>query len=89
MVNNTCARGVHDGVPNLLALRIASDNAVYHWRFACFCMREVFPDGIDLDVLHVVHVYEFFIDIGAIRARVNKGRVNFARLVADLYRAKK
>ena len=47
-------------------------------------MRIVLPNGVDFDILRVVHINKFFVNIGAVSARMVQRGVDFARLVADL-----
>ena len=44
------------------------------------------PDGVHLDVFHVINIDEFFVNIGAIGTRMAERRIDLAGLVSDLER---
>ena len=61
-----------DDVPNFLAFSVASDNPINDGRLPRFRVRVILTNGVHLDILHVVHIYELLVDIGAFGARVTE-----------------
>jgi len=47
----------------------------------------VFPsNSVNFDILRVIDVNKIFVDVGAIGPRLIQGRIEVARLIADLKR---
>jgi hypothetical protein len=49
--------------PNLLAFRVSADNAINHRGLPSFSVEVVLADCIDFDILRVIDVDEFLVDI--------------------------
>ncbi len=49
-------------VANLLAMRVASHDAIHHGRFSRLCVAVRRPNRVCLDVFSVIHVHEAFVD---------------------------
>lgn len=71
------------GVPQLLAARVAHDDAVERGRFAGFRVAVVGAHGVDLDV-RALRVDELLVQKGAVAPHAVLLGVVLGRLVADL-----
>lgn len=70
--------------PRLFTICVSSNETIHDGRFPSLGMRKGGTNGIDLDILGIVDVDEFFVDERTGRSRVNEVRIEFGRLVSDL-----
>lgn len=73
--------------PDLLPLRVTPDDTIHHWGLARLRVCVVAPNGIDLDILRIINVYELLVDVGAVRSGEVEVRIQFARLIPDLFKS--
>jgi hypothetical protein len=53
-------------LPNFFSFCVATDDTVYDRRLACLCMKIIFPDSVNLDILRVIDIDELFVNVRAI-----------------------
>ena len=70
--------------PDLFSFRVPPHQSIHDRRLSSLCVCVFRPDCISLDVLHVIHPDELFVDVRSVRSGVVERRVQFARLVSNL-----